>query len=338
MAITPRTILTRPVHLVLFLLGALAVGGLVGWLTTHREPVEAGGDDAQTVDAHDEIEREDEIEQDDARFSTGDAGQGEDLGIDDADRWKPAGAEFDRRDHECTLVEPEDDWTEAHYLRHLNCMEERDEGSAERLEATGEAIEAVGLTEKLAVEKADLLRELDREGAHRTFLEEAVDELDTRDPELLHRLARALIWRGDPDEIERIRHLQLLSRSTVSDECEALQTDVWARYLLAHRFAERPSPAAFDAVREAIDVYRARDCAEKRHTGKFDALAQVVGVGVAAEQVDGHGAHGALIGEVAHSFDILDPERLCERAVPDRDGLRGHCEDRLTDELRLSER
>lgn len=332
MAITPRTILTRPLHLVLFLLGALAVGGLVGWIVAQEKPDGAGEDGARAVDASDEFER------DDAQPSIGDAGQSEDLGIDDTDRWRPAGAEFDRRDHQCTLVEPEADWTEAHYLRHLDCMEERDEPSAERLEATDEALEAVGLTEKLAVEKADLLRERDRERAHLAFLEKAVDELDTGDPELLHRLARALTWRGEPEDLERIRHLQLLSRSMASNECEALQTDVWTRYLLAHRFAERPSPAAFDAVREAIDIYRGRDCAEKRHTGKWDALAEVVGVGVAAEQVDGHGAHGALIREVAHSFKILDPERLCERAVPDRDGLRGHCEDRLTDELHLSER
>lgn len=332
MAITPRTILRRPSNLVALLLGALLVGALVAVVTRADDP------QARWSGEHDDQYESDHEYESTPPSDALDGGAGGDVDTDDLidDDSQPAGAAAPDPDHRCELTEPDDDWKEAHWLRHLGCMEARDEPLDARLERVDRAIDSAGPSEELALEKADLLEQTRGGDARLAFLEDTVDELGTGDGELAHHLSRALIWHGDRDDLERVRHLQLRSRTWMKDECEVLQTDVWARYLLGHRFAERPSPAAFDATRSAVSTYRARDCDEQRHTGKWDALAEVVGVGIAAEMVDGPHADGALIRKVAQSFEIQQVDRFCERAVPDQAGARDYCEERVEDELRLS--
>ncbi len=105
---------------------------------------------------------------------------------------------------------------------------------------------------------------------------------------------------------------------------------------MAEELADEPSPAAWRGVRDVIDTYLINDCQEQRHTGQWGALAEVIGVGVAAEMSNGHDGHSSLFRQVTDAFDIHQQRTFCRRAVPDRSELRDHCQKRVGDELYLS--
>jgi hypothetical protein len=234
-------------------------------------------------------------------------------------------------------------------------MEARGEGAEVLLAETNQAIGDLGLTPDLALKKADYVKEARTADEHIEFLDAAVTRLGVSDGRLVHRLARALTWRGELEDIERIRHLQLLSRMLTPDSCEVLQTDIWARYALAEHMAQRPSPAARHGVSHAISTYLAADCHLRYEMGRhepsqidpgqiksnqLEMLTEMLGVGVVAEATNGHAGESTLIRHVAESNDLRaqhDQVRsLCRAAVPAGVGLRGDCEKRLGDELFLA--
>jgi hypothetical protein len=322
MAITPRTILSRPINLLAFALGVLTVGGLMGLFVGAQKLVPC---------------------QSSTKASP--AGPQMDAGVSAADEDTPSpdvttaavGTSAAMLDHTCQLERPASDWNEAEWLRHLDCMEARGESTHALLEETEQAIEALGLTPELALEKSDHLDIVGTADEHLAFLEAAVDELGVVDGHLVHRLSRALLWRADGEDLERIRHLQMLSRALMPDSCEVLQTDIWARYAMLDD-ADQAWPAAHRAVRDAIGTYVAHDCQQRRHSGEWNVLAEIVGVGVIAETTNGHAGHSTLIRQVSEAYHIRQVPTLCKRGVPDYGGLRDYCVERVRDEQFLSRR
>ncbi|MFP4601267.1 MAG: hypothetical protein ACLFVJ_23670 [Persicimonas sp.] len=320
MAITPRTILSHPLNLLLFGLGVLGVGGLIGLFVCAGE-VESQRHAAPVGAVVDELDA--------GLGPASDAGSAASA----SDRSRSASA---YQDYACQLEQPDDGWSEGQWLRHIDCMEARSEHYAVLLAETNEAIEAAGLSVELAVLKADYLEVEGSPDEHIAFLEQAYAELGVVDGRLAHRLSRALVWRGQAEDVERVRHLQLLSRTLLDGSCEVLQTDIWARFLMAEELAGEGSPAAWRGVRDAIDTYLINDCQQQRHTGKWGALAEIIGVGVAAEMSNGHDGHSSLFRQVTDAFDIHQQRTFCRRAVPDRSEWRDHCRKRVGDELYLS--
>ncbi|QDG52463.1 hypothetical protein FIV42_17470 [Persicimonas caeni] len=328
MAITPRTVLSEPINLLVFAFGVFAVGGLIGVIWSAD-----GGDERSRCPA---LQAHAQRAADVGAVSHGfeeDNGPPELAEASQADASHRAAL-----DYTCRLDTPAHDWNEAHWLRHLDCMEARGEPTEVILAETSAAIESVGLTPELAVKKADALEAVAGPDEHIAFLEQAVDRLGVVDGQLVHRLARALTWRGHQNDIEQIRHLQLLSRMLMPDSCEVQQTDIWVRYHLAQQMAQGPSPVAWDGVQRAVRHYVDRGCHERLHEGRWETLAEIVGVGVAAEATNGHSGHSSLLREVAGSFEVRQVPTFCREAVPEGTGLRSYCEKRMGDELFLSRR
>jgi hypothetical protein len=351
MAITPRTILSQPINLLLFALSIMVLGGLLGVL--------AGVSNSRARLDTRHIPPDVEVDPNQADWNQVDSSwAGEDTGVAGLDDNEPTdsrdamvvGAEPDYRDYICRLQEPGRSWTEGQWLRHLGCMKARGEADEVLLDETTAAIDAVGLTPDLGVEKADLLKAVETPDDHIAFLDAAVTQLGVSDGRLVHRLAQALTWRAEADDIERIRHLQLLSRMLMRDSCEVQQTEIWVRYALADKLAEAPSPAAWHGAKRAIASYVADDCHERldrvpqvqgrSDRGRPDVLAEIVGVGVVAEATSGHSAQSTLIRQVVDSYELRGrPDQVssfCREAVPAGVGLRAECEKRVADELFLS--
>jgi hypothetical protein len=354
MAITPRTILSDPINLLLFAFALLALGGLLGVL--------AGANGSQTSNSAQNSWATDRAGDDrvaNNRMDT-DRINTDKFGPSDADTVTGGQVDspgVDPLDDTCQLEEPAPTWSDEQWLGHLGCLEARGE-TAEALVA--EAIAAIGergLTPELAVKKADYLEVAGTPNAHLDFLEAAVTALGVSDGRLVHRLSQALTWRGEAADIERIRHLQLLSRMLMPGSCSVLQTDVWVRYALAEQLAEAPSPTAWEGVRRAIDTYVAHDChlRDEQVRGQREvwgqqaqvqrgALTEKVGVGVVAEAINGHTGESTLIRQAAESAewggqmgDVRSFCRtFCRRAVPVGAQLRDKCEKRLGDELFLA--
>lgn len=325
MAITPRTVLSEPINLLVFAFGIFAVGGLIGVISSVDNQEERSRCPALlAASAHGpESQRAPDVGAPTPAAET-------DFGADVTDQAA--------LDYTCRLVTPSQEWDEAHWLRHLDCMEARDEPADVILAEADAAIDAVGLTPELAVKKADHLEVVGSADEHIAFLNHAVQRLGVVDGQLVHRLARALTWRGHRNDVEQIRHLQLLSRMLMPDSCEVHQTDIWVRYQLAQQLAEGPAPAAWDGVQRAVRHYVERGCHERIHEGRWEALAEIVGVGVAAEATNGHSGHSSLMRDVAASFEVRQVPTFCREAVPEGTGLRSYCEKRMGDELFLSNR
>lgn len=327
MAITPRTVFSEPINLLVFAFGILAVGGLVG--------VFVGADDAENT-IHCQVQVQ-EPPDDSGRLDAGISAvdEGDSAGADD---WAGQPVDLDSLDYTCRLEQPAPSWSEGQWLRHLGCMEARGESTEVMLAETTAAIDSVGLTPDLAVKKADYLKTVGSAEEHLQFLDRAVDRLGVVDGQLVHRLARALTWRGHSSDIERVRHLQLLSRMLMPESCEVLQTEIWSRHALAERMAEGDSTVARDGVQRAVSAYLERDCHERVHEGRWGVLAEIVGAGIAAEASNGHDGHSSLLRTVANSFDVRRLPTFCAEAVPEGTGLRSYCEKRMGDELFLSRR
>lgn len=329
MAITPRTVLSEPINLLVFAFGVFAVGGLIGLVWSVDRAEERARCPATYADARSGSDVG-------AAMMPGEDQRGARSFSGDTSDYDPG----DRAalDYTCRLNTPTQDWDEAHWLRHLGCMHARDEAADIVLAETNAAIDAVGLTPELAVEKADVLQRVGSPHEHIAFLEHAVKRFGVVDGQLVHRLARALTWRGHRNDVERIRHLQLLSRMLLPNSCEVHQTDIWVRFQLAQEIARGPAPAAWDGVQRAVRQYIARGCHERIHEGRWEVLAEIVGVGVAAEATNGHAGHSSLLREVAASFEVLQVPTFCREAVPEGTGLRSYCEKRMGDEQFLSRR
>lgn len=319
MAITPRTVLSEPINLLMFAMGVVAITSMV---------VVFGGGDADCP----------------RTANHADAGAAPDVArLDSADArsdW-PAAASITsaaphRLDYTCQLAEPAGDWGEQQWLRHLDCMQARGEADEVLLAEVDRAIGAVGLTPELAVHKADLLATVGTADEHIAFLHGAVRELGVVDGRLVHRLSRALVWRGQRSDLEHIRHLQLLSRMLMPESCRVLETDVWAHYMMAQDAADPDSTAAWQGVQRAVRTWTAQGCHERVHQGRWDVLAEMVGVGVAAEATNGHDGHSSLIREVTDAYEVRQVPVLCRDAVPANTGLRSYCEKRIGDEQFLA--
>lgn len=324
MAITPRTILSRPLNLLVFILGVLGVGGIIGLgISSDSSECDAWKRSAPSEASQDL-----------------DAGTPKESVDASSTQWgeEHSAAPGFNLDYTCQLERPSSDWSEEQWLRHFDCMQARGASDEALLEKTEAAIDSLGLTHELAISKADLLAKVADSAEHRAFLEDAVNQIGVMDGRLVHRLSRALAWNVEREDIERIRHLQLLSRTLREGDCEVAQTDIWVRYLMAERLAEKPSPAADQRVGDAVDAYLDGGCHEQRHSGQWDALAEVVGVGLAAERTNGHDAHSLLIRQIAEAYRIHRVDAFCEQAVPEHGDLRAYCEKRVGDELFLSQR
>lgn len=319
MAITPRTVFSEPRNLFVFSVSVLLLGVLAGLFVS--------ADDRPVCPY--------------AQQSTSNTTDSLDAGAEVGDEYvanSSATADAEPRSWPCDLVDPEPDWGESEWLRHLNCMEVRSEPNRAMLAEVDEAIDLLGLTHELALKKADYLEPIAPANDLIAFLESAIEEMGVMDGQLPHRLARALTWRGESGDLERVRRLQLLARSLMPASCEVLQTDIWVRYRLAEQTSRHPSPTAWQGVRSVIDTYLAQDCPERLHQGDWNVLAEMVSVGVAAEATNGHAGHSTLIRDVAESFEVRQVEQFCREAVPANTGLRSYCKKRVLDELFLSRR
>ncbi len=318
MAITPRTVLSEPINLVMFALSGFTLLALVG-ICAGRDDASPASDavgvgtvapDVEIVETTDTVDWPLNVDEEDAGVT--------------------------RLDYTCRLVEPRATWSGREWLRHIHCMSARGESDDVLLTETSAAIAAVGLTPDLAVTKADYLARVGTADEQIAFLDSAVQRLGVVDGRLVHRLARALVWRGHQDDLEQVRHLELLSRMLMPDSCEVRQTDVWARYMLARDLARHPSPAAWAGVRRAVEAYVDAGCYGRLDQASPAKLAEVVGVGIAAEATNGQTSHSSLIRKVAEARDIKDVAAMCRDAVPDDTGLRRDCQKRLGDELYLA--
>jgi hypothetical protein len=176
------------------------------------------------------------------------------------------------------------------------------------------------------------------------FLETAVQGLGVVDGQLVHRLSRALIWRGDRADLERIRQLQHLARMLEPDDlferCELRQTDIWARFMIAKdaELAHGAIPLApRRGVQRAVRNYIATGCLVRRlGQGQWKAMSEIVGVAIAAEASNGHDGLSNMIRRVAESYPIPRVSEFCRAAVPAGVELRDDCEKRVGDELFLA--
>lgn len=321
MAITPRTVLSQPLHILVLTMGLLAVLALAGIvLGIKNAPQRAARCRAAAASLH--KARLQPPPGSVARVS-----------------WPSAPP--------CALDAPDASWTAAQWVRHLGCMEARNTPAQVLLVEVNTAIQVAGLAPELALKKSDYLREVGTLDEQIDFLQTAVRRLGVVDGTLVHRLSRALVWRGDQEDLEQIRHLQHLSMMLQPEDfgarCEVAQTNIWALMMMAQADDARALDSADLTPRAArLNVHRVvRDyvdqgCAQQIHRGQWADLAEVVGVAIAAEATSGQNARSSLVRKVSEAFRIQDVPEFCRTAVPDGLDLRETCEKRVGDELYLA--
>ena len=325
MAVTPRTVLSDPINLMVFVLAAIGMAALVALYF-----------DAKT-DSSCRYE-----------YTSGAAPMVLDAGpprsgpppASPATTRPPVatdGASAD--DSVCIVGRPADHWSAERWVEHLDCMEASGESFEVLLAETTRAVQAVGPTHTLAVRKADYLAHVGTLDDQIAYLEGALVDLgQVDDGQLVHRLVRALTWRGRRSDFDRISLGEGLSSALLPDSCRALQTKIWVRYVLAERAFGGHAAPAWERVRQSINDYVSRDCQARVHEGRWDVLAEIVGAGVVAEASNGHTGHSTLIGHAVESFEIRNVPALCREAVPAGLSLRQDCQKRVRDELFLSRR
>lgn len=321
MAITPRTVLSQPVYFSVFSLAAIGVIAMIGiFVGMHDSPKSPAPTPAPNHQS--------------ASISASTSGVF-------AAKLNPHTP--------CELVAPERKWSSAQWVRHLDCMEARNSPSHVLLGEANMAIHRVGLKPALALRKSNYLKQIAPLEEQIDFLRSAVNGLGVVEIKLVHRLRRALIWRGKHADLKEIRELEEISSrlqtSERTNQCEMRQTDIWARVMVAQSLEDSAiadeahaimRSVARQSVQRAVRAYLAVDCANQIHQGKRAALAELTGVAIAAEFSNAHDGHSSLLGEIAASYRIVNIPEFCRRAVPAGVDLRQTCEKRVGDERFLA--
>lgn len=317
MAITPRTIFTKPVFFTLFSLSLIALVGSVGIYIGHQEwKNERSGCQRYTR----------------AEIIAKNA---------------PAPQALRTRQATCATFTADSQWTTTQWVRHLDCLEAQKTPSRVLLGEANKAISRVGLTPKLALRKSNYLKAIAPLEQQIEFLREAVNGLGVVEAELVHRLRRALIWRGHARDIDEIRDLEELLRRLPAPQaqCERRQTEIWAHMMLAQSLESAGvedgsnsiiRSVAAQSVQRAVRDYIGLDCLSQIHQGKRESLAELTGVAIAAEATNGHSGESSIIREITKSYRILNIPEFCRQAVPAGMDLRPTCEKRVGDEQYLA--
>jgi|GEM_PF-3796580 len=319
MAITPRTIFSRPAFFTLFSLSAIALIAAAGiFIGQHKQT-----DKLTNCPRYSEAEL---------------------LALRG-----PGPKVLPPRPTSCAIFTPENQWSAARWERHLECMEGQKVRSRVLLGEANKAISQVGLTPQLALRKSNYLKAIAPLEQQIEFLRSAVNGLGIVEGELVHRLRRALIWRGQPSDLEEVRELEEILRHLPSAargaHCERRQTEIWAHMMVAQSLEgtgiEDGSNSiirsvAHQSVQRAIRTYLGQDCAAQIHEGKRESLAELTGVAIAAEATNGHNGQSSLIRKIAQSYRILNIPEFCRQAVPAGMELRETCEKRVGDEQYLA--
>lgn len=317
MAITPRTIFSRPTFFTLFSLSAIALIAAAGiFIGQHKRT-----DKLTNCPRYSEAEL---------------------LALRG-----PGPKVLPPRPTSCAIFTPENQWSAARWERHLECMEGQKVRSRVLLGEANKAISRVGLTPKLALRKSNYLKAIAPLEQQIEFLREAVNGLGVVEAELVHRLRRALIWRGHARDIDEIRDLEELLRRLPAPQaqCERRQTEIWAHMMLAQSLESAGvedgsnsiiRSVAAQSVQRAVRDYIGLDCLSQIHQGKRESLAELTGVAIAAEATNGHSGESSIIREISKSYRILNIPEFCRQAVPAGMDLRPTCEKRVGDEQYLA--
>lgn len=321
MAITPRTVLSQPIYFTIFSLASIGVIALVGILLgLQKSPSKQAPKPTQTTSftlltpAH-TVTRSVHLD----------------------------------RETPCNLNTSERQWSAAQWVRHLDCMKAQKAPSRVLLGEANKAISRVGLKPDLALRKSDYLKAIAPLEEQIDFLRSAVDGLGVVEGKLVHRLRRALIWRGQQSDFDELRELEDISHrlhtTDRAEQCERRQTDIWAHMMIA-KSLQNPGvedasndiirSVADQSVQRSIRTYVSLDCVSQIYEGRRDSLAELTGVAIAAEATNGHSGESSLLRKIAESYHILEIPEFCRQAVPAGLDLRQTCEKRVGDERYLA--
>lgn len=235
-------------------------------------------------------------------------------------------------------------WSESDWLTYLDCLDRRGEHHTVILDEIDRGLAHLSRSLELAVRKSELLRIHATPSEHISFLEGALTRHDTpADARLEQRYIRALVWRGGRMDINRayqtLRNRGLSTMRQVAETCEGKQALAWLNYSLINRsrtFGEDGAEWDARADRAFIDDYVASDCQRRVHTGKWSRLAEVVGAGILAEQINGHEGKSTLVRHAVEPFRIRNVRALCREAVPAQTDLWQECEARVRFEISMT--
>ncbi|MGM0557327.1 MAG: hypothetical protein ACQEVA_13165 [Myxococcota bacterium] len=338
MAVTPRTIFNNPVAV------AIGVVTCVGLASLVMDEL-AGADDcsASSSSASDHVVEDDHVEELDvgaylrheqpefaADARTGEAGAS-------AIRRQPSTANCDGDGRV-------DRWTESQWTMYLDCLERRGEHHDVLLDEIDRGLDNLSRSLELAVRKGELLSIHGTSSDQIAFLERALDRHDTpTDARLEAQYVRALVWRGGRLDINRAyQTLRKRGPSTtrqVASSCEGKQALAWMNYSLINRsetLGDDVRKWDFRADEALLDDYITSGCHQRIHSGEWSVIAELVGAGILAEQLNGHDGKSTMVRQAVQSFEIRNVRALCRDAVPAQSDLRGECEARVRFELEMT--
>lgn len=323
MAITPRTLLRRPlIYIVLAIAGMFVVGAVAGYLVADRSAEQRPAE--ILVIRHVDYPATDDAP---ARRHTTIGAEASDAAV----ATDGPGASATRT--ACRHDQSAGEWGERDWLRYIGCLEEKGEVDLAILHATERALDDVGYSYALTLRKAELLDGLGRDQALLRFLEiHTSDYRGVSDGRLEHMLAHALVWRGSRLDFDRAATLLDRARDLRPGACETMATDLWLQYHRATRLDGAEAAEADRALRDRINAYLGADCHERIHEGQWSTLAETAGVGVAILSTEpaAYLIGNDLIDSVTQRYAIRHPQAFCREATPAQTGLWKVCEAKLT--------
>jgi hypothetical protein len=336
MAVTPRTIFNNPAALAVGLVTCVGLAVVAADEFTDADCA-SKCPYAEKVAAADDVEELDVgayLEYDQPEFQN-------DYQVRDADGPMPARSVSTA---DCDGAGHVEQWSEQRWMTYLDCLDRRGEHHEIILDETERGLAHLKRSLDLAVHKGELLDIHGTQAEHIAFLERALDRHDTpSDIRLEQMYVRALVWRGGRLDINRayqtLRNRGPETMTEVAETCEGKQALAWMNYALINRsqtFGDEVEQWDVRADGALIDEYVASDCQERIHSGEWSTIAEIVGAGILAEQVNGHDGESTMIRTAVESFDIQNVPALCRYAVPAQTDLRAECEARVRFELEMT--
>ena len=330
MAVTPKTIFRNPAALAVGVLTVLGVGLVALYEYKVSSDCASGCPYAmqQNQPQTEKLDVGSYLEYDQPTFeripSTGDV----EPVVTTHGRWHAAA---------CGYTEPESRWSESEWSRYIDCLEERGETNDRLLDATTRGLDQMGRSLELAVRKAELLEVTATTDEQLDFLEHALEKHDTPwDARLDEMYVHASVWRGEARDIDRASRVAFDNYRALLGTCRGAQTLGWMEYAMESRDIGPEVARSVPAGSIPLHAFINNECSTRIHEGRWNVIAEVVGAGILAEQINGHDGRSTLVRTGVESYEIRDVPALCEHAVPAQLDLRESCENRVRREIALT--
>ncbi len=336
MAVTPRTIFNNPATLAVGLVTCVGLAAVV------MDEI-AGADDCVTPCPYADHETE-RVEQLDVGAYLNQRQPDFSTEYQPQDAEAPVAVRQPRSVSDCDGDGDFSEWNTVEWTSYLDCLERRGEHHGVVLEQTERGLEHLNRSLELAVRKGQLLAIHGTTAETIAFLERALERHDTpTDARLEEMYVRELVWRGGRLDINRayqtLRKRGDQTTEQVAATCEGKQALAWMNYALINRstvFQNDVPKWDFRADQAFIDDYIASGCQERIHSGDWHVIAEMVGAGILAEQLNGHDGKSTMVRRAVESFEIRNVRALCRDAVPAQTDLWEECEARVRFELEMT--